>query len=219
MRSPGFQTLRMIRSVSAFTISCGSVARLTGLISVAVSSLDGFCPRPTIVRLRSQPRRWRSAIRPGRRRRAIRRLRALAITPRHSEPAPRPPSRQVTSKVLCQGEKGWDSLHFVFVGEDGEEDAVHGGSHGLAFGEGLVAKAGQKLIEIVAQTGDGGRIGLAPALGEAAGGRARLHRRVGVHDGVQVDFEGRLVGYSDFVEDVADLVRPAALDGDFVVYH
>src|SRR5690348_2534832 len=184
MRSPGFQTLRMIRSVSAFTISCGSVARLTGLISVAVSSLDGFCPRPTIVRLRSQPRRWRSAIRPGRRRRAIRRLRALAITPRHSEPAPRPPSRQVTS----------------FVGEDGEEDAVHGGSiledahgagsaadlaeafdgvggsHGLAFGEGLVAKAGQKLIEIVAQTGDGGGIGLAPALGEAAGGRARLHR-------------------------------------------
>jgi len=100
------------------------------------------------------------------------------------------------SVFLYQGEKGRDSLHFVFVGEDGEEDAVHGGSiledaHGagsatdlaeaafngvggsdrLAFGEGLVAKAGQKLIEIVAQTGDGGGIGLAPALGEAAGGR------------------------------------------------
>ena len=34
----------------------------------------------------------------------------------------------MTSKVLCQGEKGRDSLHFVFVGEDGEEDAVHRGS-------------------------------------------------------------------------------------------
>ena len=99
----------------------------------------------------------------------------------------------VTSTVLCQGEKGWDSLHFVFVGEDGEEDAVHrgsilkdahragsaadlaeaafdgvGGSNRLAFGEGLVAKAGQKLVEIVAQAGDGGGVGLAPAPGEAA---------------------------------------------------
>jgi malate/lactate dehydrogenase len=33
--------------------------------------------------------------------------------------------RKVTSRVMCQLEKGWDSLHFVFVGEDGEEDAVH----------------------------------------------------------------------------------------------
>jgi hypothetical protein len=82
----------------------------------------------------------------------------------------------VTSKVLCQDEKGWDSLHFVFVGEDGEEDAVHrgsiledahgpcsaadlaeaafdgvGGPHGLAFAESLEAKAGQKFVEIVAQ--------------------------------------------------------------------
>ena len=79
----------------------------------------------------------------------------------------------MTARVLCQGEKGRDSLHFVFVGEDGEEDAVHGGSiledahgassaadlaeaafdgvggsHRLAVGEGLVAKAGQKLVEI-----------------------------------------------------------------------
>jgi hypothetical protein len=29
---------------------------------------------------------------------------------------------------MCQGEKGWDSLHFVFVNEDSEEDAVHRGS-------------------------------------------------------------------------------------------
>ena len=35
---------------------------------------------------------------------------------------------RVTSRVLCQGEKGRDSPHFVFVGEDGEEDAVHGGA-------------------------------------------------------------------------------------------
>ncbi len=34
----------------------------------------------------------------------------------------------MTSRVLYQVEKGQDSLHFVFVGEDGEEDAVHGGS-------------------------------------------------------------------------------------------
>ena len=82
----------------------------------------------------------------------------------------------VTSAVMCQGEKGWDSLHFVFVGEDGEEDAVHRGSilkdsHGagsaadlakaafdgvcgsdrLALGEGRVAKAGQNSSRIVAQ--------------------------------------------------------------------
>src|SRR6202161_3743137 len=102
---------------------------------------------------------------------------------------------RVMSKVMCQGEKGWDSLHFVFVGEDSEEDAVHGGSvledahgagsaaalaeaafdgvggpHRLSFGEGLVAEAGEKLVEIVAQAGDRGGIGLPPALGATAGG-------------------------------------------------
>ena len=153
-------------------------------------------------------------------------------------------SLPVTSKVLCQTEKGRDSLHFVFVGEDGEEDTVHrgsilkdahgagsaadlaeaafdgvGGSHRLACGEGLVAKASEKLVEIVAQAGDGGGVGFAPALGEAAGGRARFRRRVGVHDGVQVGLDGRLVDLFDLVEDVADLVRPAALDRDLVVDH
>ncbi len=29
---------------------------------------------------------------------------------------------------MCQGERGSDSLPFVFVCEDGEEDSVHGGS-------------------------------------------------------------------------------------------
>jgi hypothetical protein len=96
---------------------------------------------------------------------------------------------------MCQGEKGWDSLHFVFVGEDGEEDAVHGcailedahgagsatdlaeapfdgvgGSHRPSLGERLIAEAGEELVEIVAQAGDGGGIGLTSARGEAAGG-------------------------------------------------
>src|SRR4029077_8415013 len=35
--------------------------------------------------------------------------------------------RAVTSRVVCQGEGGGDSLVEVFVGEDGEQDAVHGG--------------------------------------------------------------------------------------------
>ena len=89
----------------------------------------------------------------------------------------------------------------------------------LRSAEGLVAKAGQKFVEIVAQTGDGGGIGLAPALGEAARGRARLHRRGGVHDLVQIGLDRLLIGFSDLVEDVPDLVRPAALDGDLVVDH
>ena len=38
-----------------------------------------------------------------------------------------------------------------------------GGSDRLAFGEGLVAEAGQPFVEIVAQAGDGGRIGFAPS--------------------------------------------------------
>ena len=33
--------------------------------------------------------------------------------------------KPVTSRVVCQGEEGRDSLVLVFVGEDGEEDAVH----------------------------------------------------------------------------------------------
>ena len=32
---------------------------------------------------------------------------------------------EVTSRVMCQGDGGADSLRFVFVYEDGEEDAVH----------------------------------------------------------------------------------------------
>jgi hypothetical protein len=62
----------------------------------------------------------------------------MAEAPRPSQPAPDPLSAgdypekrgaivgaKAPSRVLCQLEKGWDSLHFVFVGEDGEENAVH----------------------------------------------------------------------------------------------
>ena len=35
------------------------------------------------------------------------------------------PMAQATSRVMCQGERGAYSLCFVFVDEDGEEDAVH----------------------------------------------------------------------------------------------
>ena len=58
-----------------------------------------------------------------------------------------------------------------------------------------MAKASEKLVEIVAQAGDCVGVGFAPALGEAAGGRARFHRRVGVHDGVQIGFDRRLVDF------------------------
>ena len=33
-----------------------------------------------------------------------------------------------TPRAMCHGEKGWDSLHLVFVGEDGEEDVVDRGA-------------------------------------------------------------------------------------------
>ena len=83
--------------------------------------------------------------------------------------------------------------------EDGVEDAVHGGfvlegSHGpgsssdlpepsldgvggpdlLSLGEGLVAEAGEQVVEIVAQAGDGLGVDRLPGVGEAACGAERL---------------------------------------------
>lgn len=83
------------------------------------------------------------------------------------------------------------------MGEDGEQDAVHGGSvgedahgpgpaadfaesaldgvggaHGLALIEGFVAKAGEQFVEVVPQAIDGLGIGILPAVGDAAGGGA-----------------------------------------------
>ena len=128
--------------------------------------------------------------------------------------------------------------------EDGEEDTVHrgcvledphgrgssadlaetafdgvGGSHGFALCEGVVAKAGQKLVVVLAQAVDGCGVDWASSIGEAAGGRARLLGGVGPHDGVQIAFEGFFIGLFDLVEDIADLVRPVALEGDSFVDH
>ncbi len=93
--------------------------------------------------------------------------------------------------------------------EDGEEDAIHGGSvlenahgsgpspdfsetpfdgvggsHGLSLLKGLVAKAGEQLAEVGPEAIDGFGIDLLPAVGEAASGRVRLGEGFGVHDGV-----------------------------------
>ena len=145
----------------------------------------------------------------------------------------------VTSRFMCQGERGSGSLCFVLVDEDGEEDAVHGGlvlegshgagapahlpepafdgvggSHLLSLFEGLVSEAGEELVEIVAQAGDGLGVGVLPGVGEASGGAACPGPVGGVHDGVEAVLDGVLVSLAHLVEDVSDLVRPAALEGD-----
>ena len=51
-------------------------------------------------------------------------------------------------------------------------------------------------------------------IGEAASGGACLGQGFGIHDGMEVGFDGGLIGDPDLVEDIPDLVRPAALDGD-----
>ena len=59
--------------------------------------------------------------------RCPRSARATSPSPgRRCARGPRPASRSgATSRVMCQGERGAYSLCFVFVDEDGEEDAVH----------------------------------------------------------------------------------------------
>ena len=148
----------------------------------------------------------------------------------------------VTSNVMCQGEGGSDSLTFVFVCEDGEQDSVHGGfvlegSHGscpppdfaessfdgvggpdlLALGNGFVAEACEEFVEIVAQAGDGLGVDGFPAIGEAARRALGLAAAAGVHDGVGVGLDGVPVGLADLVEDVAHLVCPASLNRDGVI--
>jgi hypothetical protein len=141
----------------------------------------------------------------------------------------------VTSKGLCQQERGADALVLVFVIEDGEKDAVHrgsvgedahwpsapsdlaeaaldgvGGADGFAAGQGFVAPAGEKLVEIVTQTGDCPRIVCRPAIDETAGRRTCLRQGAGVHDGVQIGLDRRLVGHPHLVEDIADLGKHPA---------
>ncbi len=130
----------------------------------------------------------------------------------------------------------------VFVCEDGEEDAFHGGSVGEdAHGSGpapdfaeaafdgicrsgpfapggiLVSEAGQQFVEIVSQAIDGVLVRLGPASGEGAGGLAGGKLGVGIDDLVQAALDGVVVGGLDLVQEVADLVRPAALHRDLRV--
>ena len=98
------------------------------------------------------------------------------------------------SRFMCQREKGTDSLLFVFVDEDSEQDAVHRGAvlesaHGAGSSPDLpaldsvggsdlsaligVLEAGQQIVEIVAQACDGPGVCIFPAFGEAPGGAER----------------------------------------------
>ena len=99
------------------------------------------------------------------------------------------------SRFMCQREKGTDSLLFVFVDEDSEQDAVHrdavlesaqcsspdlaepaldsvGGSD-LPASIGVL-ETGQQIVEIVAQAGDGPGVCIFPTVGEAPGGAPGL---------------------------------------------
>lgn len=150
----------------------------------------------------------------------------------------------VTAGVLCQREGGADCLVVVFVADDGEEDALHGGAvgegahgpgspphlaeaafdgvgsaQGPALAGGLVVEASEQLVEVLAQAGDGLGIARVPALGEAPGGGTRRRYVAGVHDGVQAGLDGGLVCGLHLAQDVADLVHPAALHGDAGIDH
>ncbi len=76
-------------------------------------------------------------------------------------------------------------------------------------GRGPAAEAGEQIVEIVAQGGDGPGADALPVVGEAAGGDERLWPGACVHDGLPV-------GNADPVEDVPDPVRPAPPDADAV---
>jgi hypothetical protein len=144
---------------------------------------------------------------------------------------------QVTSKGLCQQERGADALVTVFVVEDGEKNACIevrsektadgsgspanlaeasfdgiGGEHHSALGERFVAPAGDQLVEIVAQAANGSGIVGFPTVGEAVGSRAGLRQGWGIHHGMQIGFDGRLIGGTNLVEHLADLVRSTTLD-------
>ena len=138
----------------------------------------------------------------------------------------------VASNGLCQRERGADALVLVFVIEDGEGNAIHRGSiredahwpgaasdfaeasfngvgraDGFALGQGFVAPAGQQLVEIVAQTGDGPGIIGRPAVGETARRRTRPRQGGRIHDGVQTDLYRWPVTNSHLAQDIADLVH------------
>ena len=99
----------------------------------------------------------------------------------------------IMGKVTNYVSEGTDSLLFVFVDEDSEQDAVHrglesaqrsspdlpsldsvGGSDLPASIGVLVAETGQQIVEIVAQACDGPGVCIFPACGEAPGGAPGL---------------------------------------------
>ena len=125
------------------------------------------------------------------------------------------------------------------MSENGEEDAVHGGSiledthrsggsanfaespfdgiggaHGLSLFRSGIAETSEQIVDIVAQAIDGGEVGGFPALSEATGMGAGLGEGWGIHDGVEGSLDGGLIDLLTFVEDIADLVNPTTLDGD-----
>src|SRR5580704_19689278 len=127
------------------------------------------------------------------------------------------------------------------MGKDGEQDAIHagsvlegahrscsspdfseasldgiGGTHAAAVSFGFIAEAGEQLVEVVAQTGDSGRIWVLKALCKATCSRASCRGVGGIHDLVQGPFDLRLIGFANLVENVSDLVGPAALHRDAV---
>ena len=53
-----------------------------------------------------------------------------------------------------------------------------GGSDTAALGKGRVAEAGEQVVEVVAQAGDGLGVGLFPGTGEAACGTERQHHQL-----------------------------------------
>ena len=126
--------------------------------------------------------------------------------------------------------EGTDSLLFVFVQEDSEQDAVHRGavlesaqcsspdlpSFDSVGGPDLsaligVLEAGQQVVEIVAQACDGLGVCIFPACGEAVGGAPSLEAVVG--GSVEILPDGVLLRTLSRTH----LVRPAALDRDAVV--
>jgi hypothetical protein len=63
------------------------------------------------------------------------------------------------------------------------------------------------------------RVDYSPAFAEAESGRSRFERCLGVDDSMKISLEHFVVVLSDPVEHIADFVRLARLDEDFVADH
>ena len=109
--------------------------------------------------------------------------------------------------------RSWECAHGSGPAPDLAEASFDGvgGSDTAALGKGGVAEAGEQVVEVVAQAGDGLGVGLFPGTGEAACGTERLGPVGGVPDGVEGSLDGAVVGLADLAQHVPDFVRPAAL--------